>query len=299
MDVKLAHFTVKEYLVLKGAESGPLSRYQFRNEKAQAFISGMAVTYFIDPNNFNESKSKGIPSSLRRYFAEFWPEHAIEALDSGYYNTKQLQHQIDLLFSLDHSQGYITWLQIFDHDRETYDQDIRTEYPQPLYYAALLGLRMTAKMLLVQGCRVKMYEGKKGNALNAAAIEGQFEIIKDLERHHERIWRMADLARIAQGIRRNIRNTFVLFLTKEAKADVVITEEVVKAAAGNYNGKEVVKAAAGNKHNGKEVMMLLLEKRGADVVITEEIVKAAAGNAGAPSDQGNYTEAEKMHRETL
>jgi len=42
--------------------------------------------------------------------------------------------------------------------------------------------------------------------------------------------------------------------------------------------EEVFKAAAGNRRNGKEVMMLLLEKRGADVVITEEVIKAAAGN---------------------
>jgi hypothetical protein len=79
--------------------------------------------------------------------------------------------------------------------------------------------------------------------------------------------------------------------------DVVITEEIVKAAAGNYwRGEEVmkllleqrgadvviteevVKAAAGNEGDGREVMRLLLEQRGADVVITEEVVKAAAGN---------------------
>ena len=77
----------------------------------------------------------------------------------------------------------------------------------------------------------------------------------------------------------------------------IISEEVVKAAAGNSgNGKEVmtllleqrgadvmiteevVKAAAGNSRNGKEVMTLLLEQRGADVMITEEVVKEAAGN---------------------
>ncbi|KAK4182058.1 hypothetical protein QBC35DRAFT_468368, partial [Podospora australis] len=76
-----------------------------------------------------------------------------------------------------------------------------------------------------------------------------------------------------------------------------ITEEVVRAAAGNWrNGKEVmtlllekrgddfkiteevVKAAAGNTGNGKEVMALLLEKQGDDIQITEEVVKAAAGN---------------------
>ncbi|KAK4205473.1 ankyrin repeat-containing domain protein [Triangularia verruculosa] len=74
-----------------------------------------------------------------------------------------------------------------------------------------------------------------------------------------------------------------------------ITEEVVKAAAGNWqNGKEVmtllldrrgdqititeevVKAAAGNEGNGKEVMTLLLDRRGDHITITEEVVKAAA-----------------------
>ncbi|KAK4118030.1 ankyrin [Parathielavia appendiculata] len=80
---------------------------------------------------------------------------------------------------------------------------------------------------------------------------------------------------------------------------IKITGEVVKAAAGNWrNGKEVmalllekrgdevkiteevVKAAAGNRRNGKEVMTLLLEERGDEVGITEEVVKVAAGNGG-------------------
>lgn len=42
--------------------------------------------------------------------------------------------------------------------------------------------------------------------------------------------------------------------------------------------EEMVKAAAENWQNGKEVMVLLLEKRGDEVEITEEVVKAAAGN---------------------
>jgi hypothetical protein len=40
----------------------------------------------------------------------------------------------------------------------------------------------------------------------------------------------------------------------------------------------VVKAAAENRFNGKEVMTLLLDRRGADVPITEAVVKAAAAN---------------------
>ncbi|KAH6970504.1 hypothetical protein BKA56DRAFT_678495 [Ilyonectria sp. MPI-CAGE-AT-0026] len=76
-----------------------------------------------------------------------------------------------------------------------------------------------------------------------------------------------------------------------------VTARVAHAAAGNYrNGKEVmallldrrgddipvteevVKTAAGNSGNGKEVMALLLDRRGDDIPVTEEVVKAAAGN---------------------
>jgi hypothetical protein len=79
----------------------------------------------------------------------------------------------------------------------------------------------------------------------------------------------------------------------------VISEEVVKAAAGNsWSGeaiikllleqrgpdvvitKEVVKAAVGNSWSGEAVMKLLLEQRGPDVVISEEVVEIIAGKFG-------------------
>ncbi|TEY32598.1 hypothetical protein BOTCAL_0717g00010 [Botryotinia calthae] len=78
---------------------------------------------------------------------------------------------------------------------------------------------------------------------------------------------------------------------------VLITRDEVEAVAGNEeSGKEmmmllfekrgadvviteeVMEAAVGNKESGEEVMMLLLEKRGAEVVITKEVVRAAARN---------------------
>jgi ankyrin repeat protein len=75
------------------------------------------------------------------------------------------------------------------------------------------------------------------------------------------------------------------------------TQEILVDAAKNSNyGKElielvldrrgaevkiteqVVKAAAENNTSGKEIMVLLLDRRGDEVKITEQVVKAAAGN---------------------
>ncbi|EMR87688.1 putative het domain protein [Botrytis cinerea BcDW1] len=102
-----------------------------------------------------------------------------------------------------------------------------------------------------------------------------------------------DLIHIARSFHKELMH-ILLDLKRE---NVIMTEEVVKAAAGNEkSGKEVmmlllenrgaevviteevVKAAAKNSNSGEEVMILLLEKRGVEVVITEEVVKAAAGN---------------------
>ncbi|KAF7862501.1 hypothetical protein EAF04_007374 [Stromatinia cepivora] len=77
--------------------------------------------------------------------------------------------------------------------------------------------------------------------------------------------------------------------------NVVITEEVLKTAAGSDRGwemmkllfekrgaevvitEEVLKTAAGSDR-GWEMMKLLFEERGAEVVITEEILKVVMGN---------------------
>ena len=86
-------------------------------------------------------------------------------------------------------------------------------------------------------------------------------------------------------------------LLNQHRYEMQITDEAVKAAAGNESsGKEVmalllewradevkitdevIKAAAGNESSGKEVMALLLERRVDEVKITDEVVKAAAGN---------------------
>ncbi|KAL6825835.1 hypothetical protein J3E69DRAFT_335140 [Trichoderma sp. SZMC 28015] len=74
---------------------------------------------------------------------------------------------------------------------------------------------------------------------------------------------------------------------------ITITEDIVKAAAGNENKEvmallfdrrgnqitvteDIVKAAAGNYQD--DVMKLLFDRRGHEITITEEVIKAAASN---------------------
>ena len=90
------------------------------------------------------------------------------------------------------------------------------------------------------------------------------------------------------GVARSYNANDIAAFLKERGAEVRVTKEVVKAAAGNtgsgkevmallleQRGEEVVIAAA---QSGKEIMALLLEQHGDKVKVTEEVVKAAARN---------------------
>lgn len=55
----------------------------------------------------------------------------------------------------------------------------------------------------------------------------------------------------------------MMLLLEQRGADLVITEEVIRAAAGN-------------EAKGNDVIIVLLEQRETDVVITEEVIRAAA-----------------------
>ena len=98
---------------------------------------------------------------------------------------------------------------------------------------------------------------------------------------------------LEQAARAGHQNVFSVLLALGCKT----TTRTVEATAGNSkNGKEVmsllldrrgdqititeevVKAAARNRVSGEEVMALLLNQRGDQITITEEVVKAAAGN---------------------
>jgi hypothetical protein len=307
--VKLAHFSVKEYLVLKEPaveNDNGASWYRFSNELAHATLAERTTEYLLNTNDVDIDvyRKTIISKPLLRYSAKYWYQHA-RAIGDDIAGFPQLREQINKIFSSEYSKSYLNWLRIRDCDDVNIFLPKKKTFPQPLYHASLLGLQESVEKLLDNGANATAKGGNLSNALIAASVHGHSKIVARLVVNYDKV-EMSFIERTVRNIKRNIRETMEVLLNAEvidsnfgkSKAErIEITEKVVKAAAGNTgNGKEVmellldrrgaevqiteavVKAAAGNTGNGKVVMELLLDRRGAEVQITEEVVKAAAGN---------------------
>lgn len=133
-------------------------------------------------------------------------------------------------------------------------------------------------------------------------IEITRDLIEEAESQGlESLYLLLDRGRITEDVveaaaRRLGKKVMGLLLDRRGD-EVKVTEDVVKAAAGNTLGggemirlllgrrdaevkitEDVVKVAVGNTGSGEEILGLLLDRKDAEVKVTEDIVKAAAGN---------------------
>ena len=129
--------------------------------------------------------------------------------------------------------------------------------------------------------------------VRAAAQSGKEVMVLLLKQQGDEVKITEDVVKAAAGNTQNGEEVMVLLLEERVEG-FKITEGLVAELARSFSARpmallleqrgdevrvteEVVKAAAGNWWGG-EVMALLLKQRGDEVKVTEEVVKAAAGN---------------------
>lgn len=280
--IKLAHFSVKEFLVIHLQEKST-HWYRFTTESANSNVASLALDALL----YSDHQLKPILA----YAAQHWPRHATDGLRAESHT--ELEEKICLLLD-DASGGRLhDWLAIHDPDNVHGHQNHRR--PGALYYASLLGFEAAVSKICGSSPQSLRNEGKHENALNAAAILGNVAVVRWMLRNCPGSSESLDIVRVAGEINANVTECFVELLS--GPAHLVITEEVVEAAAENEGrGQEVMKAlldrqgnefqitervlraAAGNWDSGQQVMALLLKRRADEVLITEEVVKTAFGN---------------------
>ncbi|KAI4086592.1 MAG: hypothetical protein L6R37_008403 [Teloschistes peruensis] len=153
--VRLAHFSVKEYLISERILQGDARRYNIQEINANISIYNDCLAYLLDVKEFDcSSFGSPVEIPLAEYAAEYWTKHAQIAERYTGFNpnlTREL---------LKKENGLLNWIRLYDPDEPWRGAD--------------------PKMLLDKGADVNAQGGRYRNALQAASAEGHGQVVQML-----------------------------------------------------------------------------------------------------------------------
>jgi hypothetical protein len=178
--IRLAHFSVKEYLVSDRMQASPYSSpYSIKEIPANISIAETCLAYLLQfdkPDSLTSRTLEELP--LVGYAARHWTQHARWAGEDAI-----AIHLLIMEFFLSKRDAYINWVRLSDPDQPWNKRNIRKDVERvasPLYYASLTGLIESVRLLLERGADVNAQGGSYGNALQAASAEGHGQIFQQL-----------------------------------------------------------------------------------------------------------------------
>jgi hypothetical protein len=254
--IKLAHFTVKEFLIIREGSEVGLSWYRF-----SAPLANRCVTAQVVESVFGCPPAES--TNLVGYASQFWPAHArrIDELpDSA--ACGDVQSKINSLLEVDNRRHLLDWLK-----RQVPGQVGSTKGTNallhPVYYASLLGLKRSV-IHFWKDYYTKSHQALDfyGNALDAAACMGHAEVVVWLIDHIENPSSYLNFALIVRHLRMNLPQTLRALLQNVPKPSV--STKVMSALTVNPMGEEILD--------------ILLKENLASIHLTEELVCAAAHN---------------------
>ena len=171
-ELRLAHFSVKEYLTSNRVRKD-LCHY-FRETTARASITTVCLAYLIhlDQKLLVREIRKRFP--FAQYCARYWVTHAIAGEED------EILQGLIMDFFLWRERSYTNCYQLYNPERpqdEEPDKEV-VNPPAALYYASLVGLNSAVQVLLKKGADVNTQGGEYGNALQAASVRGHDKIVE-------------------------------------------------------------------------------------------------------------------------
>ncbi|KAF9067409.1 ankyrin repeat-containing domain protein [Rhodocollybia butyracea] len=255
--VKLAHNSVKEFLTQTHAEMHTSKMFKINEDLAHATICQTCVIYLLQFNKegilpeeeetFEELYPLGI------YAAEHWASH-MQNLDDEVPDHKTAK---DLVISLlkDSSQfTYVNWIRIHAPDQERWGQTYKptldqSEIQSQLYYmASSNALSIFEHVLLENLADVNAQGGAYGNALQAACLRGNKEMVQLLLEHEADVNAQGGEHGNALQAASIEGNKDIVQLLLEHEADL-------NAQGGHYGNALQAACLIGNK----DIVQLLLE----------------------------------------
>jgi hypothetical protein len=174
--VRLAHFSVKEYLESSRILSSNAKEFFLDPIKEQGFLTQsclMYLMYYSDCPRKTSTSSDLATFPLLQYAAGSWSHHALlQRYDSTFRESNLVSNNVSRR----------DWLLVHNPDRP-WAQPFESEQADAgngLYYASLLGLEEVVQMLLDEGTDVNAQGGRHGNALQAASHKGHEKVVQML-----------------------------------------------------------------------------------------------------------------------
>ncbi|KAF5389699.1 hypothetical protein D9757_006052 [Collybiopsis confluens] len=192
--VQLAHISVRDFLMLENERIGAKYIFDINDQLAHSIIAQTCIIYLLQFDNGARSyKLEDWPLAI--YAAEFWPIHF-----SKVKNVEHILFQLCKRIMRDNSPQYLNWQKLYCLDDPTLSrfwlrlnpQDIETNIPKPLYYAAYQGwtnllqdiikeaqTQNATNMLNVLASNniINIMGGRYGTPLQAAAFKNHIQTV--------------------------------------------------------------------------------------------------------------------------
>ena len=180
-ELRLAHFSVKEYLVGNRIQTGIASSYSIRTEPANMTIAQGCVAYllyFTGANVLTEDNVEDYP--LANYAAEYWTHHARVVMIHHTRSEELERLNVWSCRLLETADCLLSSIRLFSPDgpweRRNFNKSVEDLAPA-LYYTSLAGLQSIIKPLIDRG-DVNAQGGQYGTALQAAATQGHENVVR-------------------------------------------------------------------------------------------------------------------------
>jgi hypothetical protein len=185
--VRLAHFSVKEYLVSKRIKSGRAKLYSLKEVDANGAIADECLAYLLQNDRTDSSSLRSLRDyTLAPYAASDWFKHVGSAGEG----TRRIATLSKELLT-ENKDAMTNWLRLYCPDYPSQRCLLHDAYPRlrvetPLYNESQLGLCELLKSLIAEGFDVNTDSAHKGNqdsrgtALRAAIWAGHEQVIQSL-----------------------------------------------------------------------------------------------------------------------
>ena len=165
--VRLAHYSVKEYLVSERIRRSKAAQYFLQENREHRFLAQSCLTYLLYYSGSNDKvlkKQDFTAFPLLEYAARWWFYH------SRLQDTDEVAREI-LLLSLEHCRR--DWLTVYAPD-QLWQRAFHSvlDAGSALYYTSYLGLEDVSRELIAARADVNAQGGRFGNALQAASESG-------------------------------------------------------------------------------------------------------------------------------